>query len=74
MFEAPARAISRNVLVIAIGFLPLLVSSLVPYRTTSLLLSSIMLISGVLTLVALPAIITLAVRWFFPGEPALQRD
>jgi len=74
MFEAPARAISRNVLVIAIGFLPLLVSSLVPYRTTSLLLSSIMLISGVLTLVALPAIITLAARWFFPGEPALQRD
>ncbi|MCJ2163536.1 MULTISPECIES: MMPL family transporter [unclassified Pseudodesulfovibrio] len=70
MFAAPARAISRNVLVISIGFLPLLVSSLVPYQTTSLLLSSIMMLSGALTLVAMPAIITLATKLFFPGEPA----
>lgn len=65
MYGAPARAITRNVLVIAIGFLPLLISSLVPYRTTSLLLSSIMLLSGVLTLVAMPAIITPVYKWFF---------
>lgn len=70
MFDAPARAISRNVLVIAIGFLPMLLSSLVPYRTTSLLLSSIMLLSGMLTLVGMPAIITLASRRFFSGSPA----
>lgn len=70
MFREPARAISRNVLVIAIGFLPLLVSSLVPYKTTSILLSSIMLLSGALTLVALPAIITVASRWFFANESA----
>ncbi len=54
MYGAPARAISRNVLVIAIGFLPMLISALIPYRTTSLLLSSIMLTSGILTLVAMP--------------------
>jgi len=68
IFKEPARAISRNVLVISIGFLPLLVSSLVPYKTTSLLLSSIMLLSGVLTLVVLPAIITMAPNWFFARE------
>ncbi|WP_419784460.1 efflux RND transporter permease subunit [Maridesulfovibrio sp.] len=67
MYGAPARAISRNVLVIAIGFLPMLISALIPYRTTSLLLSSIMLISGILTLVAMPAIITVATKWFFAG-------
>ncbi|WP_320171840.1 MMPL family transporter [Maridesulfovibrio sp.] len=68
MYGAPARAITRNVLVISIGFLPMLVSSLIPYRTTSLLLSSIMMLSGVLTLVAMPAVITLAPRWFFAGD------
>ncbi|MFW5501472.1 MULTISPECIES: efflux RND transporter permease subunit [unclassified Maridesulfovibrio] len=67
MYGAPARAISRNVLVIAIGFLPMLISALIPYRTTSLLLSSIMLTSGILTLVAMPAIITVASKWFFAG-------
>ncbi|MUM78508.1 MMPL family transporter [Pseudodesulfovibrio sp. F-1] len=72
MFEAPARAISRNVMVISIGFLPLLVSSLVPYRTTSILLSSIMLLSGALSLVAVPAVITVATRWFFPDESVPQ--
>ncbi|WP_051249572.1 efflux RND transporter permease subunit [Maridesulfovibrio zosterae] len=68
LYGAPARAISRNVLVIAIGFLPMLISSLIPYRTTSILLSSIMMLSGVLTLVAMPAIITLAPKWFFVGD------
>ncbi len=68
MYGAPARAITRNVLVIAIGFLPMLISALIPYRTTSLLLSSIMMLSGVLTLVAMPAIITLASNWFFAGD------
>jgi len=33
MFGEPARAISRNVAVIAIGFLPLLAAPLVPYKT-----------------------------------------
>lgn len=67
MYGAPARAISRNVLVIAIGFLPMLISALIPYRTTSLLLSSIMMISGIMTLVGMPAIITVASKWFFAG-------
>jgi predicted RND superfamily exporter protein len=65
MFGEPARAISRNVLVIAIGFLPLLVASLVPYKTTGIMLFMILSSSGLITLLALPAILTLAEKRFF---------
>ena len=57
MFGEPSRAISRNVIVIAIGFLPLLFSSLVPYKTVGLLLASILSLSGLVTLILLPAIL-----------------
>jgi len=69
MFGEPARAISRNVLVIAIGFLPLLAAPLVPYKTVGLFLCAIMALSGVVTLVALPAILRVGERWLFrPAE------
>ncbi len=35
MFQEPARAISRNAIVIAVGFLPLLAAPLVPYNTVA---------------------------------------
>jgi len=57
MFGEPARAISRNVLVIAIGFLPLLAAPLVPYKTVGLFLCAIMALSGVVTLLVLPAVV-----------------
>lgn len=57
MYGEPARAISRNILVIAVGFTPLLFSTLVPYQTVGVLLSGIMIVSGVATLVILPALI-----------------
>lgn len=65
MFGEPARAISRNVIIIAFGFLPMLVASLVPYKTTGLLLFAILTISGLVTLVLLPAILTVAQAWLF---------
>ena len=58
MYGGPARAISRNALVIAIGFLPLLVAPLVPYRTVGFFMFTIMFVSSVATLIILPAIIT----------------
>jgi len=58
MFQAPGRALMRNALVIAIGFLPLLVSPLVPYRTVGIFMFLIMLASSIGTLLILPAIIT----------------
>jgi predicted RND superfamily exporter protein len=62
MFGEPARAISRNVLVIAIGFLPLLAAPLVPYKTVGVFLCAIMGLSGAVTLLALPAMIRVAER------------
>lgn len=57
MFREPSRAISRNVFVIAIGFLPLMTASLIPYQTTGALLFMILFCSGLITLLALPAIL-----------------
>ncbi|MBW2368083.1 MAG: MMPL family transporter [Deltaproteobacteria bacterium] len=65
MFEEPARAIARNIIVIAVGFTPLLLASLVPYQTVGLFLASIMAISGLATLFILPALIKLGERWLF---------
>ncbi|MDH7598663.1 MAG: MMPL family transporter [Sedimentisphaerales bacterium] len=69
MFQEPARAITRNVIVIAVGFLPLLVAPLVPYKTVGILMCAILAMSGLVTLVALPAILTLIENWAFrPGR------
>jgi predicted RND superfamily exporter protein len=59
MFEEPGRAIARNVIVIAIGFTPLLAAPLVPYITVGIFLASIMAISGIGTLLILPSLITI---------------
>jgi len=58
MFEEPARAIARNVIVIAVGFTPLLAAPLVPYKTVGIFLASIMVISGIATMFILPALVT----------------
>ena len=58
LFKGPARAITRNAFVIAIGFLPLLVAPLIPYRTVGFFMFMIMFISSIVTLFILPAIMT----------------
>jgi predicted RND superfamily exporter protein len=65
MFGEPARAISRNVLVIAIGFLPLLAAPLVPYKTVGIFICAIMAVSGTVTLLILPAILAVFERKLF---------
>jgi predicted RND superfamily exporter protein len=62
MFKEPSRAIARNAIVIAIGFTPLLLSPLMPYITVGFFLASIMILSALVTLVLLPAILTLLAR------------
>ncbi len=69
MFEEPARAITRNVIVIAVGFTPLLLASLVPYQTVGIFLASIMAISGIGTMFILPALLTVFVKWMFKEQP-----
>jgi predicted RND superfamily exporter protein len=70
MFGEPARAISRNVLVIAIGFLPLLAAPLVPYKTVGIFLCAIMALSGIVTLLILPAILTVLEQRLFKTTKA----
>ncbi len=66
MFEEPARAIARNAIVIAIGFTPLFFAPLVPYITVGAFMAAIMALSGVTTLVLLPAMMSFAGPWLFP--------
>lgn len=65
MFEEPARAIARNVIVIAVGFTPLLAAPLVPYKTVGVFLATIMAISGICTMFVLPSLMTLLERFLF---------
>ena len=65
MFEEPASAISRNAIVIAIGFTPLLFAPLVPYITVGFFLATIMAASAVVTLVLLPVALKATRKWAF---------
>jgi predicted RND superfamily exporter protein len=65
MFDEPATAITRNALVIALGFTPLLFAPLVPYITVGIFLASIMAISALVTLLILPAVMTMGKRIVF---------
>ncbi len=55
-YREPARALTRNAVVIAIGFAPLVFSSLVPYVVVGVLLASIVGLSWLASLVVLPAL------------------
>ncbi|WJG10790.1 MMPL family transporter [Aliiglaciecola sp. LCG003] len=65
MFDEPASAITRNALVIALGFTPLLFAPLVPYITVGVFLASIMAISALVTLLLLPAVMTVGKKFVF---------
>ena len=76
-FGEPARAIVRNVVVIAVGFTPLLAAPLIPYNTVGVLLASILLVSGLATLVILPATMQLLERFLFgtgTGQAAADKS
>lgn len=68
VFAEPARAITRNVVVLGVGFLPLLVSSLVPYQTVGTLISGILVLAGAATLLILPALVSLLRNHLFKKE------
>jgi len=70
MFNEPARAISRNAIVIAIGFLPLLASPLVPYNTVGFFLAAIMAVSCGVTLLLLPAVMNMFRKRLFGAANA----
>ena len=70
MFQEPAKAISRNAIVISVGFTPLLFAPLVPYKTVGFFLATIMAVSWIATLLVLAALVTLGQRRLFPGTEA----
>ncbi len=57
LFEEPARAITRNAIVVAIGFTPLLFAPLMPYKTVGFFMAAIMALSGLASLLILPSLI-----------------
>jgi len=65
VFAEPARAITRNIIVIAVGFLPLLLAPLTPYKTVGTLLAFMLLTAGVGTLLLLPALVKILEKQLF---------
>ncbi len=72
VFGEPARAITRNVIVIGVGFLPLLATPLVPYQTVGVFISAILVLAGAATLLLLPSLITLFAARLFPQSDGVQ--
>ncbi|MGE5177255.1 MAG: efflux RND transporter permease subunit, partial [Hyphomicrobiales bacterium] len=60
VFGAPGVAIARNAIVISLGFLPLVVSSLTPYITVGLFFATLMIAGALATLFVLPAMLRVA--------------
>ncbi len=67
IFEGTGRAIIRNVLVIAIGFIPMMFSTLVPYITVGSFFLAIMIVSGLVTMLLLPALSAAFNKSLFPA-------
>ncbi|MBC8209183.1 MAG: MMPL family transporter [Desulfobulbaceae bacterium] len=68
MYEEPGRAITRNTLIIALGFTPLLAAPLVPYQTVGVFLATIMFYSGLATMWILPSVLTVFQGWFLKRQ------
>ncbi|MGE0108472.1 MAG: RND family transporter [Bdellovibrionales bacterium] len=66
VFGEPGRAIFRNVIIIGVGFLPLLAAPLIPYKTVGAFISAILLLAGVASLFILPALIKYGAKFLFP--------
>ncbi len=72
VFGEPARAITRNVVVVGVGFLPLLAAPLLPYKTVGILIAAILLTAGLASLLILPAMITLMEKWLFTSSEKIR--
>lgn len=64
MFGEPGRAISRNALVIIIGFLPMIFSTLGPYKTVGAFFALLMTFTALATIVLLPGLLQSYARRF----------
>jgi predicted RND superfamily exporter protein len=62
----PGRGILRNAVLFASAFSVMLLAPLTPYVTVGAFIVAMMLLSGVFTLLLLPALITVLRGWLFP--------
>jgi predicted RND superfamily exporter protein len=67
-FHEPAQALARNVVVIALGFVPMFFATLVPYVTVGAFFFGIMIISGGATFLIMPATLS-----FYPARTIAGR-
>ncbi len=74
IFESLGRAIGRNVLVIAIGFIPMFISSLVPYITVGSFFFAIMLVSGAVTMLLLPSLFIIFHKRLLPAPVTVKNN
>ena len=68
-FHEPAQALARNIVVIALGFVPMFFATLVPYVTVGAFFFAIMLISGSATFLIMPATLS-----FYPARTIAGRS
>jgi len=68
VFGEPARAIFRNIIVISVGFLPLLAAPLVPYKTVGIFMAFILFSAGLATLFIVSSLINMLEKHMFPEK------
>jgi hypothetical protein len=70
LFGETARAIVRNALVIAIGFLPMVLSPLGPYKTVGVFFALLMIFSSLTTLGLLPGLLKITQKYWWENKPS----
>jgi predicted RND superfamily exporter protein len=63
----PGKGIMRNAVLFAASFAVMLFAPLTPYITVGAFIVTMMLLSSVMTIIYLPALITLTQRWLIKG-------
>jgi predicted RND superfamily exporter protein len=64
----PGKGIVRNAVLFAASFAVMMFAPLTPYITVGAFIVSMMLLSAIMTIIYLPALITLMQGWLFKGE------
>jgi predicted RND superfamily exporter protein len=67
--ERPGKGIMRNAILFAASFAVMIFAPLTPYITVGAFIVSMMLLSSIMTLIYLPALVTLTRGWLFKGDP-----
>jgi len=64
----PGKGIMRNAVLFALGFSVMMFAPLTPYITVGAFILSMMMLSAIMTIIYIPALITLMQGWLFKGE------